>query len=206
MRVKTGGARLLGGALAVILSLAAPASAQNASTAAKVPAPVIVVIDVQGALQESLAAKGAREQRDRFLQNFQAQQESARKALKEEEAELVKQRPSLPQESWQPKARAFEQRVFEFNQRSQKANQAVEKSFRIAMGELSKALAQVADEVANEVGANLVLPKSQIFLHDPRMEITAQVVERLNRKNPAVSFPAPEFEQQAAPKAPARKK
>lgn len=206
MRFMPGGAHVTWAALVVMMTLAVPAAAQNAAGAGKIPAPVIAVLDVQGALQQSVAAKGAREQRDRFLQNFQAQQEASRKALKEEEAELVRQRTGMPAEQWQAKARAFEQRVFEFNQRFQKTNQSVEKSFRTAMGELSQALAQVADEVANEVGANLVLPKSQIFLHDPRMEITPQVVDRLNRKVASVAFPTPEVEGQPAPKAPAKKK
>lgn len=206
MKLMPGGAHRVWAALAVLFSLTGPAAAQNAAAPAKIPAPVIAVIDVQGALQQSVAAKGAREQRDRYLQTFQVQQEATRKALKDEEADVVKQRAGLPPEQWQAKARAFEQRVFEFNQRFQKTNQAVEKSFRIAMGELSQALAQVADEVANEMGANLVLPKSQIFLHDPRMEITPLVLERLNRKHTSVTFPAPEIEGQAVPKAPAKKK
>ena len=95
---------------------------------------------------------------------------------------------------WQQKARSFEQQVFEFNQRFQRNNQAVEKSFRTAMGELSDALAQVTEELAGELGANLVLPKSQIFLHDPRMEVTQLVIERLNKKHPSVAFPPPVIE------------
>lgn len=176
--------------------------------AGKLPVATIMVVDVQAALQQSVAAKNVRIQRDQYLQSFQAELDGNRAALKETEADLVKQKPTMAAEVWQQKARAFEQQVYEFNQRFQRNNQAVEKSFRAAMGELSEALAQVTEELASEQGANLVLPKSQIFLHDPRMELTQQVIERLNKKHPSVNFPAPTIEGEAGPRpsTPAKKK
>ncbi|HTH16906.1 MAG TPA: OmpH family outer membrane protein [Magnetospirillum sp.] len=178
--------------LAVQLSFAIPAGAETASV--KLPAATIMVVDVQAALQQSIAAKAVRVQRDQYLQAYQAESESNRAALKDIENDLVKQKSAMAPEVWQQKARSFEQQVFEFNQRFQRNNQAVEKSFRVAMGELSDALAQVTEELAGELGANLVLPKSQIFLHDPRMEVTQLVIERLNKKHPSVNFPPPVVE------------
>lgn len=190
-------ARLGLAVLAVHFACAAPAWAE----AAKLPTATVMVVDVQGAIQQSVAAKGLRVQRDQFLQGFQAELEKNRGSLKETENELVRQKSAMAPEAWQQKARAFEQQVFEFNQRFQRNNQAVDKSFRAGMGELSDALAQVTEELAGELGANLVLPKSQIFLHDPRMEMTQQVVERLNKKFPSVNFPTPVVEGDA-PRAP----
>lgn len=192
--------------LAIQLAFTAPALAESAP--AKLPVPTVMVLDVQAALQQSVAAKGLRAQRDQYLQTFQSDLDKNRAALKEVETDLVKQKSAMAPEIWQQKARAFEQQVFEFNQRFQRGNQAVEKSFRTGMGELSDALAQVTEELAGEVGANLVLPKSQIFLHDPRMEVTQQVIERLNKKYPSVNFPAPTVEGDNSPRVqlPAKKK
>lgn len=186
--------------LAIQLAVAAPALAET--TPAKLPVPTVMVLDVQAALQQSSAAKGLRTQRDQYLQSFQADLDKNRAALKEIENDLVKQKSAMAPELWQQKARAFEQQVFEFNQRFQRGNQAVEKSFRTGMSELSDALAQVTEELAGELGANLVLPKSQIFLHDPRMEVTQQVIERLNKKHPAVNFPTPTVEGDNSPRVP----
>jgi Skp family chaperone for outer membrane proteins len=200
-------AHLAWAVLAMQIGFAGAALAADAQPA-KLPVATVMVVDVQAALQQSVAAKNVRTQRDQYLQAFQSELESNRAALKETEADLVKQKSSMAPEVWQQKARTFEQQVFEFNQRFQRNNQAVEKSFRAAMGELSEALAQVTEELAGELGANLVLPKSQIFLHDPRMEMTQQVVERLNKKHPSVNFPAPAVEGEANPRPsnPAKKK
>jgi len=200
------GARLRWAALAIAFSLSGPAWAETAP--GKLPTATVMVLDVQAALQQAVASKAARAQRDHYLQSFQAELEANRKSLKDTETDLVRLKPTMAAEAWQQKARAFEQQVYEFNQRFQRNNQAVEKSFRAAMSELSDALAQVAEEVAGENGANLVLPKSQIFLHDPRMEMTQTVIERLNKKHPSVNFPAPvvDGEPAAAKSAPQPKK
>lgn len=188
-------------ALAIQLAFALPAAAAEPAPG-KLPVPTVMVLDVQAALQQSLAAKSLRAQRDQYLQGFQADLDKNRGALKEMENELVKQKSAMAPDIWQQKARSFEQQVFEFNQRFQRNNQAVDKSFRTAMSELSDALAQVTEELAGELGANLVLPKSQIFLHDPRMEVTQQVIERLNRKYPSVNFPVPTVEGEVSPRLP----
>lgn len=210
-------ARLGWAVLALCLAAALPAQAQaptggkaedGASVDAKLPVATIMVVDIQAALQQSLAAKSVRVQRDQYLQKFQTELEGNRAKLKDMEADLLKQKATMSADAWQQKARAFEQQVYEFNQRFQRNNQAVEKSFRVAMGELSDALAQVTEELASELGANLVLPKSQIFLHDPRMEKTQQVIDRLNKKRPSVTFPTPVLEDEAESKSasPAKKK
>ncbi len=193
-------ARLGLAVLAVNLAFVVPAVAEQATT--KLPTATVMVVDVQAALQQSSAAKALRAQRDQYLQTLQAELDKNRASLKDTENELVKQKSAMAPDVWQQKARTFEQQVFQFNQRFQRNNQAVDKSFRAGMSELSDALAQVTEELAGELGANLVLPKSQIFLHDSRMEQTQRVIERLNSKYPSVTFPAPAVEGDGSPRVP----
>ncbi|MBI5164118.1 MAG: OmpH family outer membrane protein [Magnetospirillum sp.] len=186
-------------ALVAVLGFLATASVA-ADGDGGVPAPVIVVVDAQAAMQQSAAGQGLRSQHDQYRQSYQNEFDVSRKSLKEAENDLLRQKPTLSAEAWQVKAREFEQKVFEFNQRFQKANQAVEKSYRAATGDLGRAFTQVTEEVAGELGANLVLPSQQVVLQHPRMDITKTVIERLNRKFPSVTFPAPVIDGAAVPK------
>lgn len=186
-------ARRLGGAvLAVVLSSVSwfPAVAAGPS----LPVPVIMVVDPQAAMLQSKAGKLVRAEHERYRQSLQNELEAGRKALTETESELMKQKSVLTQDAWQQKARSFDKRVMEFNQHFQKVNLAVEKSYRAAMADLGRAFAEVTAEVANEVGSNLVLPMQQVVLHDPHMDLTAAVIERMNTKYPSVSFPPPAVE------------
>ncbi|MGE5506058.1 MAG: OmpH family outer membrane protein [Actinomycetota bacterium] len=201
------GARHWRAVLAVVVTLLGAGAAAAADGGAKLPVPVVIVVDMQAAQRDSVAAQSLRTQREQVMQKYQTEFEATRKALKETENALVTEKSTMTPEAWQAKARSFEQQVAEFNRRYQTVLQAVEKSYTNAMGQVMQAFIRVTEEVANEYGANLVLQKQQVFLHDPRMDVTATVVERLNKSLPSVAMqsPAVEGEAAAAPKKPARK-
>ncbi len=190
----------IGGALLSALLWWSAAAAPPAA-AATLPTPVIMVVDPQAVLQRSKAGKAIRAQHDHYLQAMQSELESNRKALKDTEAELMRQKAVLPQDTWQQKARDFEQRVVEMNQHYQRGAMAVEKSYRTAIESLTRAFDQVTEEVASEVGCNLILPIQQVVLHDPRMDLTSAIIDRMDRQFPSVDFPPPETEAQSGPPA-----
>jgi Skp family chaperone for outer membrane proteins len=168
---------------------AAGASVNGAPAA--IPSPIIMVVDPETVLQESTAGQAVRKAHDHYLQIFQNALEAGRKALAARQAELTRQKAVLSQSVWQRKANAFDMQIVDFNRKFQKANLAVEKSYRTAMGELGRAFARVSTEVANRRGANLVLPVQQVILHDRRMDQTAEVIRRMNKEFPSVVFPRP---------------
>jgi Skp family chaperone for outer membrane proteins len=201
------GARLRRAVLAVGILLLGTSAALAVDGPGKVPTPVVIVVDMQAAQRDSAAAQALRTQRDQVMQKFQSEFEATRKSLKETETALIAEKSATSPEAWQVKARAFEQQVAEFNRRYQAVLQAVEKSYTTAMNQVMQAFVRVTEEVANEYGANLVLQKQQVFLHDPRMDVTSIVVERLNKALPSITMPAPaiESESAAAPKKTGRK-
>ncbi|WP_082915085.1 OmpH family outer membrane protein [Paramagnetospirillum marisnigri] len=157
-----------------------------------VGAPVVVIIvDVQQIQRESLAGKGLITQRDKYQQSFQADFNAARQRLQASDQELAKQKGTIPQDAYDQKAKALEQQVVAFQRRTQVAVRALEKSTEAAAAELMNAILGITGEVANEMGANLVIPKQQVVLHEPSMDVTPKVIERLNRRLSAVNFPAP---------------
>lgn len=162
-------------------------------TKSGIPAPVIVVVDPQAALQQSKAGQAVRAAHDKYLQGFEAELQAGRKTLSETETDLAKQKATMPFDEWQKKAQAFDQRVVEFNQKFQKINLAVDKSYRVAMTELGQAFTQVTAEIANQMGATLVLPIQQVILHDPRMDLTKAVIERMDARYPFIAFPPPDY-------------
>jgi outer membrane protein len=157
-----------------------------------IPLPIIVVIDPQTVVSQSKAGQAIRLQHDKYLQGYESEVQAARKSLSEEEAELTRQKSTLPYVDWQIKAKDFDQRLSIFNQKYNKINQAVEKSYISAMNELGKAITQITSDLASDVGANLVLPKQQVILHDPRMDLTKAVIDHMDSKYPSMTFPVPD--------------
>jgi outer membrane protein len=178
-----------GGALVLLVCLLA--TPWMPARADPLPAPVIMVVDPQLVMQQSKAGQQVRAMHDQYRQTFQRDLDASRKTLSADESALVKQKSALSQDIFQQKARAFDQRVIQFNQKFQKMNLAIENSYRAAMNELGQAFARVTAEVASKEGANLVLPVQQVVLHDPRMDLTKTVIERMDIEVPSVTFPPP---------------
>lgn len=189
------GAHVTWAALAVLLSLALPAAAADTGAErvppSAIPSPVIVVVDLQAAHRDAVAARAVRAQRDQMMQKYQAEFELGRKSLKDAENALLREKSILSAEAWHQKARVFEQEAAEFQRRNQSTLQAVDKSYRAAITEFTQWFYQITGEVAGEYGATLVLPKQQVLMHDPRMELTSVVIERLNKRVPSIAFPPP---------------
>lgn len=154
----------------------------------------VIIVDIQQAQRESMPGKALATQRDKYQQNFQTEFNNARQSLQRSDQELAKQKGTMPQEAYDQKVKALELRVVAFQNRTQMAVRALEKSTDAAMAELMNAILTITGEIAAEMGANLVLPKQQVVLHEPRMDVTVQVIERLNRKLPTVNFPVPEVD------------
>lgn len=166
---------------------------------------VVIIVDVPQIQRDTVAGKALMTQRDRYQQNFQSDFNAARQQLQTADQELAKQKGTIPQEVYDQKAKALEQQVVAFQRRTQVAVRALEKSTEIAASELMNAILTITGEIAGELGANLVIPKQQVVLHEPNMDVTPQVIERLNRKLPAVNFPAPVVDEPAAaPPSPAK--
>lgn len=195
------GMRAVTAAIALLSAVvwAEPARAQHQPVAAPV---VVIIVDVQMAQRESLAGKSLIAQRDKYQQSFQTDFNAARQQLQQSDRELAKQKGVIPQDAYEQKAKALEQQVISFQRRTQVAVRALEKSTEAAAAEMMNNILNITGEIANEMGANLVLPKQQVVLHEPRMDVTPIVIERLNRKMPTINFPVPVVDDALSPVAP----
>ncbi|OJX81003.1 OmpH family outer membrane protein [Magnetospirillum sp. 64-120] len=186
----SGAIRLMAGAVALLVS--GSALAQTAPAKGVAAPAIIVIVDAARVQRESTAGKGLAAERERYQQTYNTEFETARKQLQAAEQDLAKQRSSLAPDVFQEKVRTLNARIAEFQRQYQGAVRALDKSTATASNDLQKAVVGVTSEVASEAGAGLVLHKQQVFLHDERMDITAQVIERLNKRLSSIPFPVPE--------------
>jgi len=194
-------ARRYGGAAFAILMMSSlmPVLAQTPSV--PLPQPVILLVDSQLVTQQCMAGQAIRNQHDQYRQAIQNDLEADHRALKQKEDELVREKAVLSHESWQIRAREFEQHVIDYNQRVAHSNLAIERAYGVAMAELWRDFTAVSAEIAGEEGANLVLPIQQAVYLDPRMDQTQAVIERMNKKYPVIVFPPPAIETDRSPAA-----
>ena len=171
---------------AAISTFGLPAAAQDLA------APVLAIIDVQKVLRESVAVKALtatiEEQRDKYQQELKQQEETLRGADKE----LTKQRTILSAEAYTAKRRELEQQVGTLQRQVQERKKGLDQLFSQGMSQVQNELANVAKEIAEERGIDLILSRATVVIVKPKFDISNEALTRLNARLQSVAIQTPQ--------------
>jgi len=157
----------------------------------KLPNPVIAIVDVQRILQESLAAKSVQKQLEAQRSKFQNEIEGEENGLRQAEQDLAAQRDKLAAQAYADQEQKLRQRFSTVENHVQTRRKTLDQSFTDSMNTVRSGLLDVVDKVAHEHGANLVIVKQQALWTDQPLDITDEVLKRLDQKLPKVDVATP---------------
>lgn len=160
-----------------------PAAAQN-------DGPVIAVMDMQMILRESTAVKALEEQIDRQRAAHQADLKKKEQEVRKADQELARQRAILSTEAFAQKRRELGQQVSALQQEIQQRKRQLDQLFGQGLREVQRALIEVAQEIASERKADLVLSKATVVLVRPDLDVSEEALKRLNAALPSITLPA----------------
>lgn len=162
----------------------------------------VAVVDVQRVMRDSAAAKSIQGQIEKMRASYQQEITKQENELRNAEQELNRQRTLVSPEAFNERRRQFEQKVGSLQRDVQSRKRALDTSYTSAVRTIENSLREIMEQLVNERRLNLVLIKSQTIYNAPELEMTDEVMKRLNAKLPSVKVPPP---QTPAPKAPAPK-
>ncbi len=153
----------------------------------------IAVVDIQRIMSESTAAKSVREQLESKQKAFQAELTKKEDALQKEDQELAKKRSVLSKEAFEEKARAFRNKATEAQKEVQSKKAMLDNAFEQSIVDIQKAVTEIISDMSKEQGFVVAIPTSQILYADEKLNISEEVLNRLNKKLPKldVKFVAP---------------
>lgn len=146
----------------------------------------VAVVNIQQVMKDSTAAKSVREQLEAKQKSFQAEITKKEESLQKEDQELAKQQKVLSKEAFADKAKAFRAKATEVQKEVQSKKALLDSAFEKSLSDIQKAVNEVIAEMAKEKGFKLAVPTSQILYSDSDMDISAEVLSRLNKKLPKV--------------------
>ena len=160
----------------LVVSLSLPAKASED----------VLTVDRQYVISQSKAGKSLAkqseslnkvliDQRDSFIENI----ETENKKLEEDKTLLA---PELFQERLQKLQGEAEAKQLELQTRGQKVQEALQRS----LVTIQSVMNPILQELVNEEGAMILLDKQTIIFGDPKLDISAEVVKRLNKRLPDV--------------------
>jgi Skp family chaperone for outer membrane proteins len=182
-------------ALATTL-LATPLLAQT------LPPPSIVIVDMEEVFNTSAAGKQAQTELKTRLDGIQARLQSLRTQYGTEEQTLLKTRPTAPgpaATAWETKARDLQARKTKDEQDLAKRDQDFQASRQAVLRQLNEGAQPLISAIMRERGASIVLAEGATLQHTAALDVTKDVVARLDKSLPRVSTATP-----AATAAPAR--
>ena len=146
----------------------------------------IAVVDFRGVLAKSSAALSIREKLDKQRVKYKKEFSGLEKKLRVAQQKLAKQRAIVTAEAFEKRARELKEDARLAQKRAQATNQRLKNSFDQAMDKVRKELLKIIAEVANETGAGVVLFRSAIVIAVKKLEISKEVLKRLNKRLPVV--------------------
>jgi len=158
----------------------------NADTVKKFEQVSLAVVDFRGVLAKSNAAVSVRKQLDKERSKYKEEFADIEKKLRIAQRKLAKQRAIITAEAFETRARELKDKAKDAQKRAQATNQLLKKSFDQSMDKVRKHLLKIIAEVAEESGAGVVLFRSAIVIAVKKLEISQEVLKRLNKKLPSV--------------------
>lgn len=169
--------RLFVALFAVTLLAAAPASAETA----------IGVVDTAKIMRDSKAAQSVRSQLQSKQKAFQAELDAKEKSLLAEDQALAKQQGNVDKAAFEQKVKEFRTKAANAQREVQQKKLAVDKALATSLQNIQQTVIAITKEVAAEKKLNIVLSSAQVLYTDASLDITTEVLNRLNSKLPNVA-------------------
>ena len=192
---------LLGAGLLSGAAIASDGSGTKPATGSHSPGSAILVVDVQRVLDESLAAKSVQKQIETYRSKFQTDIGKEENDLRQAEQGLNKAHEKLTAETYADQEQQLRQRFLTVERHVQARRKVLDEAFSESMNAVRAGLLDTVSQVGHERGADMVLTKQQVVWTDKAIDVTDEVLARLNTKLPRVTVKMePEEKGAASPK------
>lgn len=174
--------------LSLSMALISPALAQKAPTAS------IILVDFDRVLRESLVGKDVTAQLDARAQDLQRYGQDVNQKLAQEENELKGKQAVLSSEDMQQQVQAFAQRAQLEKEKAERYYAQIQQGRQRADTEIERVLRPIVTTIMEERGGTMVLNKRFVYHHASGVDVTTEVIERLNGAKPSFDLALPQIQ------------
>jgi outer membrane protein len=151
------------------------------------PPAFALVVDVKRVLDESQAALAAQKKIEEQRSAFQDEISVQEKRIRDAEQELGGLRGKLDVKQYAERENQLRQQFRDVEKYVQDRRQALERATNTSMGKVKDVTISIVQDIARKRGAQMVLVKQQVLWSENQMEITDEVLRRLNQQLPEVA-------------------
>lgn len=162
----------------------AAAATESASTGR------VVIVDMQKIISESKAGEDIQKQLKAAQEKLEKEASEKDETLKGQRDELVNNQAELGKEKFMEKSREFQQDILDARQELNKESIEVKQLASQAVQKLKLEIIKVVSEMATEENYALVITKQNVILAEKEMDITDEVMAKLNKNVKSIKLDA----------------
>ena len=142
----------------------------------------IGLADLNGILRAADANVKVRELLDTQRQKFQDEFSLVEAELQQTERDLMSKRELLSAEEYDKQIKAFQARVTQLQQDIQRKRQAIDNAYQKAQSDIRAEALSIITEMARDMNLDLVLNRDASLIFLPHLNISDEVLTRLNER------------------------
>ncbi len=149
----------------------------------------IVVLDVNQILRDSDPVRALRRDIENKRSVYQTELRKQEDELRAADQELKRQLSILSAEARAQKRKELEVRAADLQRVFLSRQRDLERTFSQGIGKVRKVLIEVSKEMALERNLDIIIQKASVVLTVRDLDITAEVLKRVNERLPSVTVP-----------------
>ena len=142
----------------------------------------IGLADLNGILRAADANVKVRELLDTQRQKFQDEFSLIEAELQQTERDLMSKRELLSADEYDKQIKAFQARVTQLQQDIQRKRQAIDNAYQKAQSDIRAEALSIVTEIARDMSLDLVLNRDSSLIFLPHLNISDEVLARLNER------------------------
>jgi outer membrane protein len=151
------------------------------SSISTIAAPInMAVVNVFEVLDKAKIVKFIRDQIDNIRNNAQKEFSEKEVDLKKEEERLLAQKGIIAEDLFEKERKKFHKKVSQVQREADDKKRKIDHAYATAMEEVDKVTVKIIKSIAQEKKVSLVLPSSQLLYADDKLDITDQVLKKLD--------------------------
>lgn len=146
----------------------------------------VAIINIQDIMRDSLAAKSVKKKLEAKQKSFQKEMSTTEQGLVKKEKNLIAQRSKLKPKEFETKVKSFRASAAKAQRDVQAKKSKLDKAFANSLAKIQETVVGIVKTISKERSVKVVLPTSQLLYADPSLDITKEVLDKLNKKLPSV--------------------
>ncbi|MDA1071687.1 MAG: OmpH family outer membrane protein, partial [Proteobacteria bacterium] len=174
--------------IAALCVLSLSGGLAGSATAQQMEPTVVAVVDLQHLMRASQAGQTIESQMESLRQSFADTVTQQEGVLRQEERDLQEQAALLAPDVLAERRRQFEEKVVELQRDVRNRQQGLEQTYAGGVGHVRQVIIDILTQMIEERGIDLVVPQTAVLVGTRTLDITDDVLARLDQELPSVTL------------------